>query len=200
MNILLPRKNLYTTKQSTDQMTAKQIEKNFQEIRELFKETDRRLDHVLANTSREVEKATKAVDALGSKWGRFVEGLLVPAVERLFQQRGITVDKVSQRVKVRKNGREMEIDILAINQGYVVLIEAKSTLSVENVNEHLQNLRDFKFFFPEYADRKIIGAVAGIVIDAGADRYAYKCGLFVIGQSGETVKILNDKKFVPNAW
>jgi hypothetical protein len=181
-------------------MTAKQIEKNFQEIRELFKETDRRLDHVWANTSREVEKATKAVDALGSKWGRFVEGLLVPAVERLFQQRGITVDKVSQRVKVRKNGREMEIDILAINQGYVVLIEAKSTLSVENVNEHLQNLRDFKFFFPEYADRKIIGAVAGIVIDAGADRYAYKCGLFVIGQSGETVKILNDKKFVPNAW
>jgi len=188
-------------------MATKQLEKGFQEIRELFKETDRqfketdrRLDQVLANTSRQVDKATKAVDALTSKWGRFVESLLVPAVTRLFQERGIPVDKISQRVKARKNGRFMEIDVLAINQGYVVLIEAKSTLSVDDVNEHLQNLRGFKFFFPEYADRKVVGAVAGIVIDAGADRYAYKSGLFVIGQSGETVKILNDKKFAPRAW
>ena len=181
-------------------MTTKQLEKGFQEIRELFRETDRRLDRVLANTSREVEKATKAVDALTSKWGRFVEGLLVPAVTRLFQERGIPVDKISQRVKVRKNGRFMEIDVLAINQGYVVLIEAKSTLSVDDVNEHLKKLSEFKFFFPEYADRKVVGAVAGIVIDAGADHYAYQSGLFVIGQSGETVKILNDKKFAPRAW
>lgn len=132
--------------------------------------------------------------------GPFVEGLLVPATERLFQQRGIPVDKVSQRVKARKNGRGVEIDILAINQGYVVLIEVKSTLSVDDVNAHLQNLSDFKFFFPEYADRKVVGAVAGIVIDEGAGRYAYKSELFVIGQSGETVKILNDEKFVPRTW
>lgn len=81
-----------------------------------------------------------------------------------------------------------------------MLVEAKSTLSVENVNEHLEKLARFKSFFPEYADRKVIGAVAGIVIDESADRYAYKSGLFVIGQSGETVKILNDMKFIPRSW
>ncbi len=170
-------------------MTTKELEKNIQEVWKMFRENERR-----------IAENSKAVAALTSKWGRFVEGLLIPAVERLFEERGIAVDKISPRVKARKNGRTMEIDILAINEEYVVLIEAKSTLSVEDINEHLQNLAEFKFFYPEYADRKVIGAVAGIVVDEGAVRYAYQAGLFVIGQSGDTVKILNDKKFVPKTW
>jgi hypothetical protein len=61
-------------------------------------------------------------------------------------------------------------------------------------------LKQFKPFFPEYADRKVIGAVAGIVIDEDADQFAYRQGLFVIAQSGEAVKILNDEQFRPKHW
>jgi hypothetical protein len=53
---------------------------------------------------------------------------------------------------------------------------------------------------PEYADRKVIGAVAGIVIDEDADKFAYRNGLFVMAQSGEAVKILNDEQFRPKHW
>ncbi len=177
-------------------MATVESELSYEKILKLFEETDRQVKE----TSREVKEICKRVDGLSSKWGRFVEGLLVPAVERLFKERGIPVEKVSQRIKIHKNGDTMEIDIMVINREYVVLIEVKSTLSVENINEHLEKLARFKSFFPEYADRKVIGAVAGIVIDEGADRYAYKSGLFVIGQSGETVKILNDKNFIPRSW
>lgn len=170
-------------------MPAQEAELNVQEIWKLFKET-----------SQEIKEIGKRVDGLTSKWGRFVEGLLVPAVERLFKERGISVEKVTQRVKINKNGDTMEIDVMVINREYVVPVEAKSTLAVENVNEHLERLARFKSFFPEYADRKVIGAVAGIVIDEAADRYACKKGLFVIGKSGETVKILNVKKFTPRSW
>jgi hypothetical protein len=68
------------------------------------------------------------------------------------------------------------------------------------VREHLDRLGKFKAIFPEYADRKVVGAVAGIVIDEGADRFAYKHGLFVIAQSGEMVTILNDEDFHPTVW
>jgi hypothetical protein len=61
-------------------------------------------------------------------------------------------------------------------------------------------MEKFKTFFPEYADRKAVAAVAGIVIDEGVDRYAYKNGLFVIAQSGDTVQVMNDEKFVPKEW
>ncbi|HID57281.1 TPA: DUF3782 domain-containing protein, partial [Candidatus Poribacteria bacterium] len=44
------------------------------------------------------------------------------------------------------------------------------------------------------------GAVAGIVIEEEADKFAYRNGLFVIGQSGQAAKILNDEKFRPRFW
>ena len=94
----------------------------------------------------------------------------------------------------------MEIDLLAHNGDVAVLVEVKSTLSVNDVKVHLQQLADFKTFFPEYADRKLYGAVAGIVIEEGADRFAYQQELFVIAQSGETVILLNDEKFQPKIW
>jgi hypothetical protein len=177
-------------------MTTHEIERGFQEIRELFKETDQEIKE----TARQIKQTDRKVDALTSKWGRFVEGLIAPGVQRLFQERGIEVEKVYQRVKAHRAGREREVDLLAIDEGYAVLIEAKSTLSIEDINEHLERLEQFKKLFPEYKKKKAVGAVAGIVFDEGADRFAYRKGLFVIAQSGDAVKILNDKKFKPKTW
>ena len=129
-----------------------------------------------------------------------MEGLIAPGAVKLFKERGIEVDSIHQRVKVHKNGADFEVDILAVNEEYVVPIEAKSTLGVEDVREYIEKIEKFKFFFPEYKGRKVVGAVAGIVIDRGADKFAYKNGLFVIAQSGETITILNDDQFRPRVW
>ncbi len=191
-------------------MTTEEIEKGFQEIWGLFKDTDKKFketDKEIEKTSKTVEEmsktveeTSKAVNALTGKWSKFVEGLIIPSVERLFKERGIEVDKVYQRVKTHRNGNDMEVDILAINGEYAVLIEAKSTLKIEDINDHIERLKDFKSFFPEYSDRKVIGAVGGIVIEEESDRYAYRKGLFVIAERGESVKILNDSKFKPKVW
>ena len=53
---------------------------------------------------------------------------------------------------------------------------------------------------PEYHDRKVVGAVAGIEIVENADTFAYRQGLFVIVRSGEMVTMLNDEKFKPKVW
>ncbi len=198
-------------------MTTKEMEKSIQEIWKLFKETDERFketDKEIDKLGKSVEETRKsaeetrktaeitnrAVYALTGKWSRFIEGLIAPAVERLFKERGIEVDKVFQRVKTRRNGSEMEVDILAINGEYAVLIEAKSTLKIEDVKEHVERLEKFKTFFPEYSQRKAVGAVGGIVIEENSDKYAYRNGLFVIGESGEAAVILNDKNFQPKVW
>ena len=209
-------------------MTTQELEKSIQEIWKLFKETDERFketdkkfketdrilkekfketDEEIKKTSKSIEETRKtaeitnrAVYALTGKWSRFVEGLIAPAVERLFKERGIAVDKIFQRVKTRRNGEEMEVDILAINGEYAVLIEAKSTLKIDDVNDHIERLEKFKAFFPEYSKRKVVGAVGGIVIEEDSDKYAYRNGLFVIGESGEAAVILNDKNFQPKVW
>jgi hypothetical protein len=81
-----------------------------------------------------------------------------------------------------------------------VVIEVRSYLTQEDIDEFIEDLGQFKVAFPIYKHYEIYGAVAGIEIDEGGDRYAYKQGLFVIKQSGETVEIDNDENFKPMLW
>lgn len=159
-----------------------------------------RTDAQLAKTDALVARVTRAVDDLTGKWGKFVEGIVAPACETLFAERGIPVHRVYQRARSRLQSRTMEVDLLVVNARYVVLVEVKSTLKVEDVREHLDRPSEFKTLFPEYADRQVLGAVAGIVIEAGVDKFSYRQGLFVIAQSGDGVRLVNDGAFVPRAW
>ncbi|HLC15872.1 MAG TPA: DUF3782 domain-containing protein [Thermodesulfovibrionia bacterium] len=178
----------------------KETKQSFKETEQFIKETDQQLRASDLRLQKKMDELTNNVNALTGKWSKFVEGLVAPGAIRIFRERGINVKSVFQRVESQKDGKQMEIDVLAVDGEYAVLIEAKSTLSVDDVNEHLERIEAFKYFFPEYQDRKAVGAVAGIVIDKGAERYAYRKGFFVIAQSGETVKILNDEKFQPKTW
>ena len=159
-------------------------------------EADRTMEELkkfVANTSREVGNLT-------SRWGQFVENLVEPGVVRLFQARGIAVKETHPRIKAKRSTVAMEIDILAVDDNVAVAVEVKSRLSTTDVDEFREKLGKFKQAFPAYKNYNIHGAVAGIEIDEGMDRYAYRQGLFVIKQSGETVEIANDEAFKPKRW
>jgi predicted nuclease with RNAse H fold len=149
---------------------------------------------------RSVAETTLAVNGLTSRWGRFVEELVEPAVVRMFQERGIDVKEKHPRVSVKRQGLAMEIDILVVDTTDVVLVECKSRLSRDDVNEFIEKLERFKVAFPAYKNYQAYGAVAGIEINEGVDRYAYQKGLFVIRPSGDTVEIVNDQKFNAKTW
>ncbi|MGK7944748.1 MAG: DUF3782 domain-containing protein [Microcystaceae cyanobacterium] len=196
------------------QRRSEEAERRFQEteriLREQNEETDRRFQEMsqeIEKMSQEIDRMSKRVDLvsqqlgkLGGKWGLFVENMVAPACETLFLHRGIPVHLVSQRVKKREGGDTLEIDILVTNNDHVLVVEVKSSLGLENIKELMEYLREFRHFFPEYSNKQLYGAVAGIEIEDGADRYAYRQGLFVLAQSGENVSILNDKQFQPRAW
>lgn len=169
-------------------------------MREQSQETDRKIQETAAENRRINRQLSQQIGSLGGKWGLFVENLVAPACETIFLEWGIPVHRVSQRVRQRQNGDSMEIDVLVLNQNHVLAVEVKSTLSVDDVKDFGEKLSHFREFFPEYEQRQLYGAVAGIGIDAGADRYAYRQGLFVLVQSGETMAILNDRQFQPHNW
>jgi hypothetical protein len=175
-------------------MTPEEMERNIQEIWELFRETDRRF--------QETDRRFQDLRGLfTSQWGKLVEALIAPGALKQFQDRGVAVTGTRQRAKQRKNGELMEIDVLATNEDSVVAVEVKTTLKVDDVKDFLDKLPRFKEFFEEYEDMRLYGAVAGISIDEQADRFAYKNDLYVLTLSGEgTVVILNDEKFVPKEF
>ncbi len=191
----------------SDPVTIEDIYKLFRTSQE---EADRRaieadrsmaeLKQNILKLEKTVERTSKAVDSLTTRWGRFVEELVEPAVIRLFQEKGIDVKEVYPRARVSRLGIAMEIDILAVDETAVVLVECKSRLSQDDVDEFLEKLKNFKTAFPHYKDYQAYGAVAGIEINKGIDRYAYKKGLFVIKPSGDSVAIANDANFQPTTW
>ncbi len=199
--------DIYQIFQRAQEETERRAAEFDRRLAESKAEADLRLAESKAEADRrhaELEKlvatANKAVNNLTSRWGRFVENLVEPAAVRIFQERGIEVKETHKRMKVKRGELEMEIDIFAVDDTEAVAIEVKSYLSQTEVDEFLENLTKFKQAFPAYKNYQIYGAVAGIEIDQGVDRYAYKKGLFVIRQSGESVEIANDHKFKPTSW
>ena len=177
-------------------MSQQELSREIQEVWALFRETSEQMKE----TDKKIDRLTETVNALTGKWGKFVEGLVAPGAVRMFTERGIEVKQFYPRARTQQDGEEMEIDVLVVNDEYAIAISVKSTLKVEDVNNHIEALSRFHEFFANFADKTLIGAVAGIVIEEEADKYAYRKGLFVITQTGEMVKILNDEKFKPKLW
>ena len=177
-------------------LIREETEQMRQKTEQIRQETDRQMQE----TARQIKEVNKQIGNLGGKWGRFVENMVAPACETIFLSRGIPVHQVSQRVKKRLNNQTLEIDVLVSNENHVLVVEVKSSLGVDNVKELIEDLQEFKQFFPEYNQKQLYGAVAGIEIEEGADKYAYRQGLFVLSQSGETVNIINNEQFQPKAW
>jgi hypothetical protein len=181
------------------QETERLLKEQSQETERWFKEQSRETDRYLKQISKETDKK---IARLGNRLGEFVEGLIKPAVVRLFQERNIPVHKVYSDVSANdaELGLATQIDLLVVNKEVCALIEVKSKLSVDDVNEHLERMNKFKPLFSEYANKQAFGAVAAMVTPEDVAKYAYHKGFFVIAQQGETVAILNDANFKPLAW
>ena len=179
-----------------NQETERKILAVSQEVSEVNKELSKQISAV----NKQISAVNKQIGDLGGKWGRFVENMVAPACETIFLKRGIPVHQVGQRIKKRLNGQTLEIDVLVTNADHVLVVEVKSSLGVDDVKALIEDLTQFRQCFPEYNQKQLYGAVAGIEIEEGADKYAYRQGLFVLAQAGETVTILNNSDFRPKNW
>jgi len=195
------------SKEDFDRRMAKSKEESKEEFDRSKADFDRRMaeskeeyDRRIAKTERIAAQANEAVNNLSSRWGKFVENLVAPAVLKLFQERGILVERTYQRMRAPRGKQNLEIDIFAVNHDVAIAIEVKSRLTQDHVRKFIHTLEVFKTVFTEYAHHQLYGAMAGIEIDGDVDKYAENQGLFIIQQSGDSVCISTDRSFVPRTW
>ena len=195
--------------QETDRK-FQETDRKFQETNLQFQETDLRIqdtDRLIKElsasqkeTDRLFKEMNKKLGDLGNRLGEFVQEMVRPAVVRLFRDRGIEVHQVMRNIEAFDDEIAIEIDLLVINREQAIAVECKSRLSIEDVKEHLARMDKFKQLFPQYQGLNLMGAVAGMVVLDEAAQYAYRRGLFVLAQSGDSVLIRNDDKFMPKQW
>lgn len=179
--------------------TDRKIQENdrwIQESKLRQQETDRQMQE----TDRKIKEVTQSIGRLGNRLGQFVEEMVKPAVVRLFRERGIEVHQVCRGFEASRDDEAIEVDLLVVNTTDAVLVEVKSELKADDVRDHLKRLECFKRLSPQHSGYRVMGAVAAMVVHDETARYAYRQGLFVLGQSGDTMTLRNDEQFEPKIW
>ena len=179
-----------------------QLTQRFQESDRRFQESQERLTQRFEQTDLKIQRLSEMLGRQGNRLGDFVQEMVRPAVVRLLRERGLPVHQVAPNLTAYDDNGQViaEVDLLALNAQVAVGVECKSHLSVDDVNEHLERLAQFKSCFPQYRDYQLLGAVAGMVVPDQVGRFAYRKGLFVLAQSGQSVEIRNDARFQPKTW
>jgi predicted RNase H-like nuclease (RuvC/YqgF family) len=185
---------------------SEENERGFRELREIIAKTSERVDKTseeVAKTSDEIRKLKTEISRLTGSWGEFVEGMIEPSSIKFMEEKGFKVVQVHQEAKVSRNGLNAEYDLYLVcekpnknnkKEKVILLVSAKTKVSSKDVDELLEDMKNFFFFLEEYKGYKLMGAIAGIRFGKGADIYALRSGLIVMKPAGEVMQIQEPKK------
>jgi hypothetical protein len=118
--------------------------------------------------------------------------MMVPNINEKFNALGYEFGKVSTNVRIgtKEEGIIAEIDIFLENGDCAMAVEVKSSPTTEGIKNHCKRMEQLRKYSDKHNDkRKLYGAMAGAIFSAPAKEYALKQGLYLIEQSGDTVKI-----------
>lgn len=158
------------------------------------KEQDRRM----AETDRQMKETDRKLKELANRFtsqsGHIIEGLMEPSALRIFQDAGYDVDRCTKNYKIhiKATGQKAEYDVILLDNTVVIVVEVKVNCTKTDVDDFIKHMIPFRELFPEAGSKEVLGAMAAINYERGADRYAHEQGLFVIRVSDSDLFSLDD--------
>ena len=187
--------------QETEQLIkeqSKETDRRFQETDRQMKETDRKIEEL----SRITREQGKQIGGLGDKFGYFTEGLALPSMERILKEQ-FDMTAIAPRLRIRKNGEEIEIDVLAWANDDVelaVLVEVKSRVQRKAIGQLQKLMERFREFFPEHRDKAVMGILAGVDWDRDIAEQAREAGFLTASIRDEMFELTAPEEFEPRRW
>ena len=190
----------------------KETDLRMQETGRQMQETDRRMQETgrqikeLGYRFRELERVTKEqskqISGIGNKFGYFTEGLALPSMERILtEQFGMTT--IMPRARTRRNGEEIEIDVLATaNEGInlAMVVEVKSRVGWKSIEQLHRIVSRFREIHPEHRDKEVMGILAGVDWDRGIQAKAREAGFLTASIQDEIFELTTPAGFEARRW
>jgi len=175
-------------------LTYEKIWASLQELRENIRETD-----------RIVRRNGKQMGELHRRFGQLAEHLVAPGITKRFNEIGYHFDLVATKGAKLYDERgkiKAEIDLLMENGNTSIVIEVKSRPVIQDIEHHKKRLELFReqMNLINKGQRKILGAIAGAIYEDDVKKAVREAGLYVIEQSGDTMKIDMPEDFIPREW
>ena len=143
------------------------------------------------------------IGRMDNRFGDLAESMLVgDVVETLKTIDNLELNYSFFNVEHSNGGRvECEIDAILVGQDSVVVMEAKSKLTVNKIEKFIDSrLNRFTEMFPYFADKKIYGAVGYLKAVENAVEFAMNEGLLVVRSTLQAKEVLNPKEFQPKDY
>ena len=181
-------------------------------IRRMSQETDRKIQEVaqrqeeltlrqadtdrqIEKTNRQIEKTSQEIGKFDSVIGRLVENMIAGGnIVAQFQalKYDVTAHSQNKNFGAKGTSESGEIDWLLENGDIAILVEVKTTLKTDDIDEHIDKIAKYRRYIDTNGGdkKRLIGAVAGAVVADNVIKYAHKHGLHLITQSGEAFKVV----------
>jgi len=176
--------------------TEKLIHENSSNAEERFQKLELLKDMVweqIWETQKIVKENSRQIGGMGNSNGDVAETYFRNSFTKSMYYAGQDFDHIDAPLK-RKNRKlnlQAEYDIVMYNGTSVAIIEIKYKVDKDDVERTLEKVDVFKKLFPQYQSYDIYLGLAGLSIEASAEKEAIQHGVGIIKQVGDTV-VIND--------
>jgi hypothetical protein len=148
---------------------------------------------------RIIKENWKIINGLGNKFGSFNEGPLMPSLNKIFLD-NFKCKEVLENYKYRNNGDILEIDMLGIGENTYYIIEIKSHLRDEAIEQIKFEAAQFKKFSKYAKNSKIYCMLAVTHCKEDERKKLLDEGIYFISISEDVAKLKVPKNFKPKEW
>ncbi|MDR2375566.1 MAG: hypothetical protein LBD96_03910 [Treponema sp.] len=172
------------------------------QIKELSRETDKQIKELSRETDKQIKELSRNIGGLSSSFGKWAEEMISAKLWEKFKELGYTFTHGGPEKFWEGERTVAQVDMLLEDGDYAMPVEIKSVLTERDVNEHIERMRKVREQLDKRGDRrKLVGAVAGMVVAAEVREYAQRKGLYVLVQSGDSVVVAEmPENFKAREW
>ncbi len=198
------RMNRFKEEMAEINRRADQRNQAAEERNQAAEERMNRFHDEMAAFKKEMRQARKNLDKqwgdLANKMGTIIEDILAPNLQRLAREhfRFERIDDFMIRRLRRRPGQskragknENEFDTLVVGPDAVILGEAKSTPSLEYVEDFAGKVSTFFEFFPEYKDKRLIPVFGSWAIPDSLVEALTARRIYAMRMGEETMELAN---------
>ncbi len=176
-----------------------------------FKDEMREFKNEMSDSKKRMEEEQRRFNLelgnIANRQGRMTEDIVAPSICRVMKE-ALDIDdregcipniRVIRAFKGDKS-KTREFDVIAECREYVLVNETKSSPNAQDVDNLLQTILLVRDYFPEFHDRKIVGAIASVEIDPSVVDYATSKGVLALAVGDELMDIQNPPGFKLAIW
>ena len=150
-------------------------------------------------TAKQIKQTQKQLGELGNKWGTFAEGMAIASIKKILRDK-FNISVISEHFSKRMNGESIEMDAFGYENSTVntaVIVEIKSHLREDAVEQIERIMEDFPRFFPDHADKKLYGIIACVHAPDNIKNLLRKKGIYLAVLHDEVFELHDFKNFTP---